>query len=661
MGGDKAQTGSAPESASQRDRMRFDRRGWASTIALLATTIAVALWAMPTAIQAGDAGEFATVMLTGGVPHPSGYPWMRALGLPARALWSMGVTPAKAAAIPPALAGAAAWAVLHRGCVRLIPEAARGWWVGLGAALALAVIASAPVVVLHTNDSEVWGPHLLFSALFMHAVIRARDEPRPLALGAWLGLAVSHHSTAILLVPLAIGAAWPRSLSNDLGANAVAVLRNGLLGLLGSVIGLLPWLSLPIGAGGGWRWGDVRSVDGLVHHLLRRDYGTFSLSLHEEQVAATDTVGRCLSSLGEVFSAGLSGAGWFGALVVFVAIAGAAAWVVVRERSETGPATSVVLGWIGTVVVATVGFASVHNIDPDSPFGAWILERFDLLPTLVLALGLAIAIELGNTRLARAPERTAKIVRGGAIALAAACLFAQLGAVLERGTPASERGVEVAALDLLATPDPEAAAVSSAQGEPVRAIVFGTDDHRTFPVLYASEVLDGDRHTLYIDAQLLAHDWYRARLRARVPALPDIDKPLRMIGAIWSDPTIDGVAIYLANVFSAPASRLERVPEGMLWRVPPPADHPRFVADDWRPSAIADRHLAALGRCRGDPAAFAGDEHPRGHPWSADLLGAYVEPSRAIARMLVATDQRARVPELDAALRRCVGIGLDGE
>src|SRR5690606_6391719 len=107
--------------------------------------------------------------------------------------------------------------------------------------------------------------------------------------------------------------------------------------------------------------------------------------------------------------------------------------------------------------------------------------------------------------------RARALLRAGAGAFAAVILLAQLGAVLERGRPATEAAVELAAIDLLESPDPEGPASATAEGEPVRAIVFGTDDHRSFPILYAQAVLDVGGHTLYIDAQLLAHRWYRDR------------------------------------------------------------------------------------------------------------------------------------------------------
>jgi hypothetical protein len=617
---------------------------WRWSVVLAAALLALMVWSLPRAIQGGDAGEFATIMLTGGVPHPSGYPWMRILGLLARASWALGLPPALAAALPPALCGVGAWLVAHRSCAAIGHTRLGAWLV--------AVVAASPLVVLHVNDSEVWGPHLLFSALFIHTVVSTRrpTPQRPLALGLLLGLAVSHHLTAILLVPLAVAAAAPgREPEQSVGRWSLALLRNGALGLAGSSLGLLAFSTLAIGRGGGWRWGDVRSLRGLVHHITRADYGTFSLSLHDEPVAASATIGRALASVAEVFSAGLVTAPSFGALILVGSIAGLAVMV--------GPfSRRVAIGWGLSIGASALAFPAAQNIDPASPFGAWILERFDLLTVLLLIVPIAAGLGWLGERLAARLEVRPAVLRVGAWSIAAVLLLAQIGATLERGRPATEAAVELAAVDMLETPDPRGPPIATAGG-PIRAIVFGTDDHRSFPGLYAQEVLGAGAHTLYIDAQLLAHPWYRARLRARLPGLPDVDKPLRMIGEIWSDPTLSSAPIYLANVFSAPAERLHKVPEGLLWRIPAPSDHPSFDARDWTPEAIAERHLAAFARYRVRPEDFAGLEHPRGHPWSTDLWHAYVDKSRLLAATLARAGRADLAEEILAALAATTGAG----
>jgi hypothetical protein len=602
---------------------------------LSACVLAIAAWSLPRNIQAGDAGEFATVMLTGGVPHPSGYPWMRVLGVPARWLWAIGTPPAIAAALPPALCGVAAWLLSQRSCMA-IGRSPRAKWI---AAFVVLFLAASPLVVIHVNDSEVWGPHLMFSALFIHTVISTRhSRTAPIWLGLTIGLAISHHLTAVWLIPLAVGAATPAwadyQSSRDWARDLV---RNGMLGFASALLGLLPFATLPIGRGGAWRWGDVRTLEGLFHHITRGDYGTFSLSLHEEEVAVADTVARALGSIGEIFSAGLVDSPVFGAAVLGGALAGA---IVLASSLGRG----VAIGWVLSLVASGVVFPAMQNIDPTGPFGAWILERFDLLTALLMIVPLCAGLGwLGDALLERLGVRPS-VLRIGAAAVAAVMLLAQVGAVLEHGRPRTEAAVELAAIDMLETPDPERL-----------AIVFGTDDHRSFPALYAQAVLGAGAHTLYVDAQLLAHPWYRAWLRARMPNLPDEDKPLRMIGAIWSDPELANVPIYLANVFSEPSDRVAKVPEGLLWRLPPPSDHPSFVPAEWTHEAIVARHLAAFARYRITVDDFGGLTHPRGHPWSADLWHAYVDKSRLLAATLSRANRNAEAEQVLDALERCTG------
>jgi hypothetical protein len=611
--------------------------------------VALALWSVPHAVQAGDAGEFATVMLTGGVPHPSGYPWMRALGLLARGLWELGLPPATAAALPAAVCGVAGWLLVHRICVRLGHA-----WIG---AFVVLLGAASPIAVLHVNDSEVWGPHLFLSALFLHTAIHTKARPRPFLLGILFGLAVSQHLTAVLLIALAIAAALPRE--RDPETYRVSLLRNGAWGGLGGLLGLLPYASLAIGHGGGWRWGATETSAGLLDHVRRRDFGTFRLSLHDEPVAVGDSLARALTSIGEVFSAGLIASAWFGAMASCAILLLAGLWL----RAHPGRVrTAVAIAWAVSVGASALVFPAVGNIDPTSSFGAWILERFDLLTILLLVVPATLAIAWVIERvkgLIEAPRHVWFAVGGWLIA--AAMLLAQLAAVRERGRPATELGVELAAIDLVSTPDPNAPAIPSTGAQPVRAIVFGTDDHRTFPVLYVQEVLGAGAHTLYVDAELLGYPWYRARLRERVPRLPDVDKPLAMIGAIWQDPELAHVPIYLANVFSRPAAKLDKLPEGMLWRVPPPADRPDLAVGnsstrEWTPERILARHLAASERMRIQPRDFAGLEHPRGHPWSADLWFAYVEPARQLASALARSGHGESVARVADALEHHTGV-----
>ena len=181
--------------------------------------------------------------------------------------------------------------------------------------------------------------------------------------------------------------------------------------------------------------------------------------------------------------------------------------------------------------------------------------------------------------------------------------------------PRRLQGTQAYAVDLLAAP-----------GAP--AIVFGTDDHRTFPVLFATEVLSPDTETLYIDAALLYHGWYRDHILRRWSALPLQDQPLRTMSAVWADPELRDTPIYLANIFSEPASQLQLIPEGHLWRVVPP----HAPTDFTHPEQVASRHLAASRRMTATRADFVGSLDPETDPFGAILWRTYAAAAQGLSR-----------------------------
>jgi hypothetical protein len=555
-------------------------------VVLFVALVGVIAWALPRHIQPGDAGELATVMLRGGVPHPPGYPWMRMLGPLARLGESLGLAPAMAAALPCALAGALGWVWIAASAARLCP-----WPIAIGTAFFLA---SAHVVVLHTCDAEVWGPLVLAIAAVMH--VATRRNRSPWQVGLLFGAAIAVHLTVVWLLPLVILAAWPNAPhQRDVRAIAIA----GATGVLGTLGGLLVFATLAIGdTDAPWRWGELDTAGGVLRHALRSDYGTFSLSLQDASPDAMAQLGRAGASWVGAWTAGLvAHPAWALPIVAVIIVGARASW----PRTHAMLAVAIAATW----TLAAVVFPLLHDIDASSPFGAWILERFDIMPIALSTIPIAVAI----TAVVRPLRpRIRVLARVGAAAL---CIQ-QLATTATRGVPSDDDVVELYARDILRTPDPQ-----------TRAIVIGTDDHRTFPVLFAQAVLGEGPRTLYIDASLLAHPWYRAALRRRMPELPDVDKPVRLVMALWSQPEHRDVAVYLANDFSMPSTTMPRVPEGVLWRVL--AEHELGIG----PDVVLARHDAALARLVGPP-------RPADHasPFAADVAAAWYEPSRRLAAAL---------------------------
>ncbi|MEM6290859.1 MAG: hypothetical protein AAGA54_06320 [Myxococcota bacterium] len=597
------------------DSSRPTRASWRSTALVVGVLLLVAAWALPRSVQAGDAGEFVTVMLAGGVPHPSGYPWMRILGVLARALLALGVPPVLAASVPCALAGIGGIALLHRVALRCVPEApARG--AVTVATLVTLLLASTSTVVLHVFDAEVWGPLLLVAGGFTWLAVVRRAPPWMLGLA--LGLGVGHHLTAVLLLPLAVAAAWPDE------RTPAAVLKAGLSGLAGSLLGLTVLFTLMLGAHGpeaAWAWGETETLGGWLHHVTRADYGVFQLSLQDQRPPAWAQLRRAYTVQGGALSAQLSPHWLLGAALI-----GIVCVLAVRR----GPLPlRLRIGLVLSVVFSGTLFPTAHNLDPTSPFSAWILERFDLLPIALLVPVCALALApLPAAAASRGRAGLGLAIGGGLLVLR------QLIFTAWHGVPADNPWVEKYAVDAVRTPEAE------------RAIIVGTDDHRTFPMLYAQEVLGEGPGVLYIDASLLAHPWYRARLRQRMPGLPDIDKPVRLLTALQADPAWDDVPLYLSNDFSRHSVGLPRVPEGVLWRLV----HPRLpppTADE-----VLTRHKAALRRYGAIPKdAFYG-----GHPFAADLLAGYLATTKNLGEALYA---QGRDAEAEALLRFAMDPNMD--
>lgn len=627
---------------------RVELMAAAGTLVLVAVVIVLAL---PRAVQPGDAGEFATVMLRGGVPHPPGYPWMRAIGWLARPCEKIGAPAAVAAALPCALLAMAGLLALQRATATR-----SGPW---PASVALGLVATAPLVVRHVYDAEVWGPLFAVTGALLWLLTRTVKRPerpqRAFVVGLVLGLAVTVHLTAVLWVPLAIGAVWPGRTETEPSARRplppiARLWPAGLAGVLGSAAGLLTFTTLALGSGGPWRWGDTRSMAGLLRHITRADYGVFALSLHTERPSVLALWRRHIDSLADALTAGASsaprppldpasasnldpGAALTTALAVAVlALVMWGATVQQRrarvQRSRRAMPRPVFVGLLVSVAAHSVGFVALQNIDPDGLAGAWILERFDLVPLLAWALLAAMALDLAvQFVIARAPR-----LRPALIALAAIAIGSQ-GLRAWPSRPAADAGIERYGIDLVATP-------------PDGAVVFGTGDHRVFPALFSREVLGEGGSTVYVDASLLAHDWYRARLSRLRPEIDWRPLPLETLGTIWADPRLAQTPVYLANHFSRPSRELDVVPEGIMWRVlPPPTVASRPDAEQ-----LLRRHRAALTRSQAHPSQFAGREAPHLHPFSADAWAAYAGRSQALRGGLLAAGRHDLVRELDALL-----------
>ncbi len=353
--------------------LMFDRGGLLGLVVLI-----VYAYLAPTHVVDGDNAEFSTLGTIGGIAHPSGYPLylliLRGLS------WVPAASPAHAAALATTAIGAAAIVMLHAAC--------RAWGAKpLAATIACAMFAAAPVVMRLATEAEVFALNNLIVAAVLW--LAAPDGPvqgakRTAALGLVAGLGLANHLTCALVAPVGIYGVVC-GVREASGRKLVAI----ALAAAGLVIGLLPYLYAFATPETALSWGKVNDLGDLVHLATRADYGTSTLVAHGQQAAITDSLAAMLATISRA---------WLWA--PFALALGLLGWRIAAPR----PGTRDRWAW-GTLALAwfLAGpvLMSQFNAAPEG-IGLYIVRRFHVLPTLLLALPVAV----GFTEVARwLPER----------------------------------------------------------------------------------------------------------------------------------------------------------------------------------------------------------------------------------------------------------------
>lgn len=183
-----------------------------------------------------DGVEFVTASATLGIPHPPGYPTYVILGkafswLP---LGSVAFRYNLFSAVAVAAAAGLLVSIIVSLHKQIRPTTAM---------VAALLFAFSPLVWSQAVVTEIYGLNLLFLAIFLFVWIRC--GPAGWA-GFWLGLAITTHLTSIFFLPVLL----------------IAAGRRFWRPLAGIVMGLLPWLVLPILAAGNSPiiWGQPTNI-----------------------------------------------------------------------------------------------------------------------------------------------------------------------------------------------------------------------------------------------------------------------------------------------------------------------------------------------------------------------------------------------------------------
>jgi hypothetical protein len=240
---------------------------WWVAVAVYATVQIVYVLTMFPTVAHGDTGALISVVYNMGIAHPPGYPLYTLLGklftfIPIGSIaWRVNLAST--------FYGAAAAALLFVTMLRLT----RRTWASL---LAAGLFAFSPLTWQYSILAEVFSLNNLFAALIALVALsyhQSRRRPFLFVLAFVTGLGFSHHQTiAFWAAPV-----WGWLLWVEKGV----ILNVGTIGRCAGffVLGLTPFLYMPLAA---LRdplvvWGDVSTPTGFVRHVLRSDYGSFSL------------------------------------------------------------------------------------------------------------------------------------------------------------------------------------------------------------------------------------------------------------------------------------------------------------------------------------------------------------------------------------------------
>ncbi|MCB9506883.1 MAG: DUF2723 domain-containing protein [Myxococcales bacterium] len=610
---------------------------------LFATTLAItAVTYVSTAaryVLGGDNGEFVSIAMQGGVPHPSGYP---AMALYLRAMsWLPGVSPAHTAALATCLLGVAAVAALYGAC--------RAWGASRpSSAVVVTLLATTSLMWKLSSHAEVFALNAAVGAAIVGAA--GRHFPitglRRLALlGLLAGAGLANNHSIVTLAPIGLFAVG-RGLS-ETRARRLQGLGAAAAGL---VVGLSPYGYLLIvgrNPAGRLVWGDTGTLKGLLHHFLRADYGTTTLAISDVDAGPLAHIAHLV---------------WRVAVEVhYVPVLFAILGLMSLLRGEGPPRQVAQSGSALVVPAATLHETTVSEVFPRRPFtrrpewravprlDAWILfatmltagplfisrfnlpldglalvivERFYLLPMTLLAIPIARSLDVLFEHYLSAFEAA------GPTVVAVACVGVVLGydAVREHHRP----DVELYLLNTLDSTEPG-------------AVMLGTGDHRVYGFWYATHVIQHRADVTYVDVALLAYPWYRARVEDELGVtLAGIEPGNTQTAAVAASILRTGRPLYMTNRFSdAISAAFPTYPIGTVIRVLPRGDRPPD------PVTLERANLELAGGFR-----FSASEPIDPDSWASSVQPDYSRPWRALADAYDA----ARMPEAAARCRNRVVV-----
>lgn len=313
----------------------------------------------PSTVQSGDTGELVTNSYFLRVSHPPGYPlWTLLYHLPLRYISFS--TPFHIASLVTSLISIMSMGLL---LFRFRNAASMGLVFVLGTSLLFWRYSVLP---------DVFSLHIFFLVLvfivFMDPVLL--EKPWVIFL---VSLCVAHHHTIVFAFPMYIYAVGRGGFKKKLFLSLI-------FGLASFSIYFLIMLFHPDDYGS---WGRINSIKSVIHHFLRTDYGTFSLSAQDDG-SSPEWVHLLVKNI-------LINSWSMVMALVYVLIFG---WKKLRQHLP--PLTIIFLSLLSYIITFLIGGGMSLNGSGEATF-----ERFLLQPVLMLFFIVIMAVNLAGISLPR--------------------------------------------------------------------------------------------------------------------------------------------------------------------------------------------------------------------------------------------------------------------
>ncbi|XP_018417899.1 PREDICTED: transmembrane protein 260 [Nanorana parkeri] len=326
-------------------------------------------------VPGGDSGELITAAYELGVAHPPGYPLFTLLAKAAMVLVPVGSLAYRVNLLC-GLFGAAAAALLFSATFRLSGSYAAG-------ILAAGLYSFSRLTWQWSIAAEVFSLNNLFVALLITLTVEfkkaktAKDRSKVSLYGAFCcGISLCNQHTIVLyIVCIVLWALFQLVSHKELSLKHLLKLAACF------AVGLLPYLYLIVSSyfnQARWTWGDQTSIQGLLTHLLREEYGTFSLAKSETGSSMKEMLMFQISHMFTEISPLAPGLATLALILCFITRS--------SHMSEVGLFTGMLLGY-------SLFFSWRANLDIAKPLFLGVVERFWMQSNIVVCVlaGLGLA------------------------------------------------------------------------------------------------------------------------------------------------------------------------------------------------------------------------------------------------------------------------------